>query len=793
MSLAPDSKKTQGLRAGDIVRRQYFDGSNVIYSLMCVLSSGKEQVVDADTNEIAERSYFIGALLEGDAPESDQLLDFARVTSLFDTDRSGAMYLTGTDDGAPFMDVIDGIGREASLCWPSDIAGGSYTDPMRQYVIKGAEAFDADYSQNMEDRSRVLHLKRNDTLLYTFMGLQQDFYQFVENPNRVLVSFYAKSSEQMTAALSVGYQDGTRTDGEDTIKIGTGWQYHLCAVTIEYSGRHLRTAKLNLENMKENGELWIADMNIILLSSITGFTDGCKTRIGRLDGVNDPVFGTLNGYGGYLQKLFASGSAHVSGTLTAGDENGFAATFYAGKIHRNAFLNSTDIDFVTTVTVDRNMSNPTGIGHVYSFAGAVTLNAQRGKWLAEHVGQTYTLSCWLYTEIGCQLSISQNGKALGAMRITHAEARAWTRRSITFTLQPAKTEGDMMLLTLSPDFNVEYGGTQRIWMTAPQLEGGSMVTQYQPTDSVLSYTDDYGAWFSRGGIGGTIQNPLLQLNYDGEGSIGTRTKSLLLKTDGSGYLANSGIRWDREGNVTFGSNVTMTWDNLADSVQDKLINKSIYITGCDTFTLVGDIAGAEPMANPSSIVLTVEGNVEAASSQRQWYYLDGFEYVLMEGENGKKINIDPYASYWKKSNTVTVKCAVIATDGKEYVATYTVRKQFISGLTIEITSSNGETYKNNTCKTTLTANVFYQGKLVDPDYADENYVFKWSKYHLPDIHNPVTDWWQEQRDDEGNVTRPGIDTNARSITLDYIISGQDYYVCELLSSESFPYEFPLIF
>ena len=34
ISLQFDSKKTQGLRTGDIVRRQYFDGKKLIYSLM---------------------------------------------------------------------------------------------------------------------------------------------------------------------------------------------------------------------------------------------------------------------------------------------------------------------------------------------------------------------------------------------------------------------------------------------------------------------------------------------------------------------------------------------------------------------------------------------------------------------------------------------------------------------------------------------------------------------------------------------------------------------------------------
>lgn len=32
----PQSKKTQGLRVGDVVRRQYFDHPKLIYSLMVV-------------------------------------------------------------------------------------------------------------------------------------------------------------------------------------------------------------------------------------------------------------------------------------------------------------------------------------------------------------------------------------------------------------------------------------------------------------------------------------------------------------------------------------------------------------------------------------------------------------------------------------------------------------------------------------------------------------------------------------------------------------------------------------
>ena len=102
----PDSGKTQGLRAGDIVRRQYAGRDHAVYSLMAVLETGVETVGDK------EAPYFIGALLDGDAPQNGELLDFVRVTNLFDNSRSGALYLTASDDAAPTW--------TSSTAWPGN-------------------------------------------------------------------------------------------------------------------------------------------------------------------------------------------------------------------------------------------------------------------------------------------------------------------------------------------------------------------------------------------------------------------------------------------------------------------------------------------------------------------------------------------------------------------------------------------------------------------------------------------------------------------------------------------------
>lgn len=782
VSLQHDSKKTQGLRAGDIVRRQYFDGKNLIYSLMCVLSNGTEEVVDEATNEIVQRAYFIGALLEGDVPKSEEILDFARVTNLFDQNRSGALYLTGSDEQAPYMDVIDGIGRNSSLCWPENLASDDYQDSESQYVVSGTNCVEAEYLPSLDDSYRVLHLTRNSTIAGDFIGLQQDFYKYVENPNRVLISYKVKASREMTCNVSLGYQDETRIDGEDSVAITTDWQYKLHAITVDYSGRYLRTFKFDMSLLSAGDEVWISDFNIILLSSVANFGEASKMRVGKLSGINDPVFGTLDGYGGYMQKLFASKAAHISGTLTAGDENGFAATFYAGKVHRNVFINSLDVDFVSSIKIANTTDNPTGTGNVYSSDGAITMNAQSGSWLAEHVGKTYTFSFWAQVSGACQISVLQNDKVVGTIQVSELDAKNWARHKATFELQAPINDGDMLTLGLAPTFsNTGKNVTNTLLFSAPQLESGDVVTQYQPTDSVLNYTEDYGAWFSRGGIGGTIQNPLLRLNYDGEGSIDTRNNSLLLKVDGSGHLANNNIKWNKQGDVTFGKNVTMTWDNLDNSVKEEITSKSIRIIGADTFTLLGDLTGAEPTTSPADIVLTLEEeNISSTSSQRQWYYLKGYDWIVLDGENGKTLTIFPFEDYWNDTNNLTVKCEVNY-NGDAYTASFTLRKQYIQGYTIEIVSSKGDAFKNNDCETTLTANVYYQGKLVDPDYVKEHYTFLWTKYHLPDTENPVEGW-------EGDM-----DVTQSSITLDYNITGQDLFVVELLSTNAFPYEFPLIF
>ena len=72
--ISPKSAKRQGLRTGDIVRRQYFDGQNIIYTLMAVLDTGTDLITTLEGQQ-QESAYFVGALLDGDVPQDGQILD----------------------------------------------------------------------------------------------------------------------------------------------------------------------------------------------------------------------------------------------------------------------------------------------------------------------------------------------------------------------------------------------------------------------------------------------------------------------------------------------------------------------------------------------------------------------------------------------------------------------------------------------------------------------------------------------------------------------------------------------
>lgn len=519
----PESKKIQGLRVGDVVRRQYKDSQHLVYSLMVVLEIGPDLINGKESH------YFVGALLEGDAPKNGELLDFVRVTSLTDKSRGGALYLTASDSDAPYMDVIDGLGFEHSLLL-------------------------------------LTEKQRAANFIFPINGK-------VSNPEMLLVSYKVRASKETTASLTIGYSD--EIDGADSVNITTDWQYKLTTIIADYPVQYQRELKITPDNAE-----WceIENLNVVRLSDIASFAKASKARIGKITGVIDPVFGKLEGYGAYFQNLYATRNVNIAGTLTAGDENGFASTFYVGKIHKNVIVNSIECDFSNSII--STLPSPVGIGKVRQIPNDTTLIIQSSTWREQRIDKTYTFSIWIKAEQG-NITLYQNEHSIVSMVIN---SEGWNRYRIAFKIM--SSDAPQMTITL-------VGANPNTLVTAPQLESGENISQYQPTDTYLNETEDYGAWFSKGGIGGTIQNPLLRLNNDG--SISSTDNSFVINRDGTGHFSDGRFKWTKDNIELRG--VAIKWNeleqesanNLLEVIYDKAdsegwVNKLTYIDANGIFT-----------------------------------------------------------------------------------------------------------------------------------------------------------------------------------------------------------------
>lgn len=698
----PDSGKTQGLQAGDIVRRQYAGRDHAVYSLMAVLETGVEAIGDK------EAPYFIGALLDGDAPQNGELLDFVRITNLFDNSRSGALYLTASDDEAPYMDVIDGMARERSLCYP-EMAGGMAGVPDKsKYTVLG-DCLEEEYRASEPEASRIVRLTRTArTSDGTAFGLKQTLEESVGYPERLLVSFKARASKALTGVpLSFGYTNGEKRDAEDTADMTSEWKYRLWVLTVEYPEQYVRSLLVDLSgHLTAEGD-WceVADLNIIRLSSLSAHAEATKARVGKVSGIVDPVFGVLDGYGAYFQNLYATRNVNIAGTLTAGDENGFSSTFYVGKIHKNVIPDSLSCAF--SEAAEAGAETPVGIGRSVRVAADSRLTLQSADWRKARIGRYYCFSLWIKSEEAGTVRLYQDEHLVGEIAVS--VTGEWRRYRAAFPVRESEAPAMTLGITTS----------EPLLLTAPQLEAGRTATPYQATDGVLSYTEDYGAWFSKGGIGGTIQHPLLRLNEDG--SISSRDDSFVINPDGTGHFASGRFKWNKESIEL--RDVTIRWENLDEEVKQELKPRSVSLTGGTAFHYA-DVWTEE--AEPAGIdIIATEYNFEPQG--RLWEYLAADGQWKEAGSRSVLFRLQPAFHGWEGRELLTLRYTAAASDGTEYAATHTVLKLYDgeASYTVYIESKNGTVFRNGLVSTILAARVYHGGEEITSRIPDGN--FRWRR------------------------------------------------------------------
>ena len=423
--------------------------------------------------------------------------------------------------------------------------------------------------------------------------------------------------------------------------------------------------------------------------------------MGKVSGIIDPVFGMLDGYGAYFQNLYATRNVNIAGTLTAGDENGFSSTFYVGKIHKNVIPDSLSCRFSHSEELDE--TSPAGLGRCVRIAGDSLLGAQSAAWREAHTGVCYCFSVWIKAE---------DTAASGSIRMNIL--------SVIGRWLPVK-DGSVIMSRSSyagqiPPSCVSHCRFRPPVVVRPSIGAGRNVTPYQATDEALSYTDDYGAWFNKGGIGGTIQNPLLRLNEDG--SIVSRDGSFVIHPDGTGHFASGRFKWGKD--TIELRDVTIRWEDLDEEAQELLKPRSVSLTGGTAFHFKDELSGA---CEPENIPLVAtEYNFEPES--RQWEYLAVDGIWKDAGCNAAVFEMTPPFHGWEGRDVLTLRYT--ATYRNEKIsATHTFFKLYDGSpsYTVYVESENGTTFRNGIVSTVLRARVYRGGEEITSLIPDGN--FRW--------------------------------------------------------------------
>lgn len=300
------------------------------------------------------------------------------------------------------------------------------------------------------------------------------------------------------------------------------------------------------------------------------------------------------------------------------------------------------------------------------------------------------------------VSVKHHGILAGSVQV----GAVWQRYHVVFAVQ--SLPGQEMTVLLTTDNAVDF--------TSPQLEAGSSPTLYQATDEVLNITDEYGAWFNRGGIGGTIQNPLLRLNENG--SLASRDGSFVINADGTGHFAGGRFRWTKDTIALQG--VTIRWKDFDDEAQEALRPKSVTISGGDTFHYADAL---QPAAEPEEITLiATEQNFTAAS--RRWDYLAASGAWKDAGGRDPTFLLLPGFHGWEDREVLTLRYTAVYEE-KEYTATFTATKQYDgeSAYSVYIATDKGTVLQNGIGEITLTARVMRGAEEVTALIPDAQFLW----------------------------------------------------------------------
>ncbi|MGL5691475.1 MAG: hypothetical protein ACRDD8_11740 [Bacteroidales bacterium] len=518
----------------DIVIRQYLTKDLLQKFTVMIVDS-----VGVDISEDKKSNFFIGYCVYGDIPKQNEVLDFIRVGNMSNRDRDGAVIMSTSDLNSPNINILSELIKDASLLYPVSLGvmETSKTHPKDILFTSGFINSSANYS----DKEFTFMKSSADISGEPYSScVSAKIDQFsVSNNGKYVLFFEAKSTSNINTECKISDISGLRENFKSQISIGSSWKKFVFFFDIkeEFYNNYFQIAPFGKSSINTN--ISLRNISITSIDSLSQYFNNSKTVVGNLDGRYDNVLGKLSGYGVYSKKLIATEGAQIVGSLSVGDENGSNNAFYVGKVAKNRFANSTlwsldgkkfqSLSKLSEILATKTKPSISPIGKCIS----LTINKLEsentiveipiGVGVAGNLIETLSFyhkvdgGSWVHAL--SKVHVDEKTPS-GTLVKTNSFTDVFTKNGwLRFSETIYKTSYENHL-SVRFEMNIK-SSIGSFLLGGFQIEEGENSTIYQETGDVLSNNEGYAFWASLGGIGGTIQNPLLKFYEDGSiGSIG---------------------------------------------------------------------------------------------------------------------------------------------------------------------------------------------------------------------------------------------------------------------------------
>lgn len=464
--------------------------------------------------------YYDKTLL-GIVEEKDSLI---QIGNLWDIQRQNAVYITSTDNGAPFIDVLSGVNRP------------DYSVIYNIPKFKTVKLYNTSYNTNsIVGYNYLVNPPYTGTYYIQLNGSNCEYTYFEYNNTKYL----SKSTILPQGATLIYYLNtypNKYTQLEDTFEI-----YNLL---LEDGGKIIT----------EDGENYLACQGGVAKPIISS-TCTTKARFGNLDGIQDDMFPIDKqpyGYGIYGQNVFLTGEFYLSNGRAVADIGEEAIQFAVA-------LNDSTKASIDLLRRDLLQANNLLKQNTYTKAELSSAGMHIGLDSADNPGIVLWGNSILIATTQDELSgivkptaLFQDGKILGKyLQVDEVHSNGlYNAEQIQFINNQATYTSCSHIMKQRINNTIYYVrkfsvGSSSLWIQV-NIDGTPIINQ-----SSLSYPSYEGLQsnnveFDNEGFEATLdQLHLWSLDIDGKGNLGGNS----FYFDNQGKVTVNGILYSKEGNI----------------------------------------------------------------------------------------------------------------------------------------------------------------------------------------------------------------------------------------------------